>query len=208
MSIFDYNSVPMRVLNKAADLIFVNVLFAVCSLPVVTIGAAQAGLYTAVKVLRDRKDDRPVLRSFFRGFRNGFGKITAVWCGYLFLAAVFVMTLLARYRAGQIGGQAWSLLFAVVILALFEPITVQFHARYECGIGQLLKNTLLFFLGNPLRAVLCAALTWGPVLLWIFLPALFALISPSFILFYFSGTYLLIFMLMEKPFRTMVGDGK
>ena len=46
MNFFSYESKPMQILMLLGDLIILNLLFILCSLPVFTIGAAQAGLYT------------------------------------------------------------------------------------------------------------------------------------------------------------------
>ena len=204
MSIFDYDSIPMRTLSKAADLLLLSVTFAVCALPIVTFGAAQAGLYTAVKVFRDKEDDSSCFRAFFRGFKAGFGKITLVWLGYLLLALVMGSAVYLRLSGPEPGSALWLPLTALALLALLEPMSVQFHARYECAVWPLLKNSLLFFLSNPLRAILTAALTWFPYACAILLPELYALLAPGFILIYDSVAYLLCFMLMEKPFDRMV----
>ena len=41
--LFSYDSKLMQILNFIGDLIILNVLYLVCCLPVVTIGAAQIG---------------------------------------------------------------------------------------------------------------------------------------------------------------------
>ena len=50
-SFFSYESKPMQILMFVGDLIILNVIFLVCCLPIFTIGAAQAGLYTAMKAI-------------------------------------------------------------------------------------------------------------------------------------------------------------
>ena len=52
MNIFNYESKFNQLLMTLADLIILNLLFVVCSLPIFTIGAAQAGLFTGIRVLR------------------------------------------------------------------------------------------------------------------------------------------------------------
>ena len=44
-SAFSYDSKLMTILNNLADLIFVNLLFIICCIPIVTIGAARAALH-------------------------------------------------------------------------------------------------------------------------------------------------------------------
>ena len=70
MSIFNPNSKFMYYLGITGDLIILNVLFAICCLPVVTIGAAQAGLYTGLRNVMDRDSGNTPTKSFFKGFKN------------------------------------------------------------------------------------------------------------------------------------------
>ena len=70
MKFMRYDSPIVQLLNKVTDLILLNVLYIVCSIPVFTIGAAQAGLYTAVKVMLDKEDDTSVFKAYWRGFKQ------------------------------------------------------------------------------------------------------------------------------------------
>lgn len=58
-------------LNQLGQLILLSILWTICSLPVITIGASTAALYyTVVKVLRRHQDS--LFAAFFREFRNNF----------------------------------------------------------------------------------------------------------------------------------------
>ena len=50
---FSYESKPMQIMMFIGDLILLNVIYLLCCLPIFTSGAAQAGLFTACKVLLD-----------------------------------------------------------------------------------------------------------------------------------------------------------
>lgn len=53
---FNQESTLVTILNKAADMVILSVLWCVCSLPVLTIGAASAALYhTSIRVLRQNR---------------------------------------------------------------------------------------------------------------------------------------------------------
>ena len=203
MRLFDYNSKPMSLLNKLSDLLFLNVLFVVFCLPVVTIGASQAGLYTAVKVLQDKEDDSSCLKAFFRGFAAGFWRITLVWCVYLTLLLLFGGNLLRFSLNNTADKTTWIFMAALLLLAIFEPLSVQFHARFVCTIWKLFSNAFLFFLGNPIRALLVAVLTWMPIVLVFVLGEHLLGVVPVFILVYFSLAYLMCFLLLSKPFSSL-----
>lgn len=67
---FNQESTLVTILNKAADMVILSVLWCVCSLPVLTIGAASAALYhTSIRVLRQNRGYA------FATFRDSFKEI-------------------------------------------------------------------------------------------------------------------------------------
>ena len=84
-NLFSYDNKVMQVLMTIGDLVILNILFLLCSIPIVTMGAAQAGLYTAVRVITDKEDDSSPAAGFFRGFKTGFFKITLIWIPFLLI---------------------------------------------------------------------------------------------------------------------------
>lgn len=100
-SIFSYDSKIMQALMVVGDVIILNVLFLLCCIPIITIGAAQAGLYTGVKVLLDKEDDSSCAKAFFRGFCAGFTKITITWCLFLVVLAVLGYAAVTVYLLQQ-----------------------------------------------------------------------------------------------------------
>ena len=72
MNIFNYESKVSQVLMFVADLIILNVCFILCCIPVFTIGAAQAALYSGVRTLLDPETDEKPRRIFFKEFVNSF----------------------------------------------------------------------------------------------------------------------------------------
>lgn len=75
----------MQTAGRIALLAVGNLLWLVCSLPVVTAGAAAAGLYT---VLFDRVTFDQAPGAFFRGWRQRWKTATTVWLPVLAVGAV------------------------------------------------------------------------------------------------------------------------
>ena len=73
-NVFSYESAPMQMLLRLGDLILLNVCYLACCIPVFTIGAAQAGLYSACRVMQDKTNDGSVTAAFFKGFRTEIGR--------------------------------------------------------------------------------------------------------------------------------------
>ena len=76
--LFDPDSPIMRFLTQAAELAWLNILWVVCSLPVVTFGASTAALCSAVRnMIRDRGRWNAV--AFFRAFLDNFKKFVKIF---------------------------------------------------------------------------------------------------------------------------------
>ena len=86
--IFNYDNPVWRFIGKLGDLIILNILWIVCSIPVFTAGAsATAVYYVTLKLVRDEDDS--TIRSFFRSFKSNFKQATAIWL--ILLAAGIVL---------------------------------------------------------------------------------------------------------------------
>jgi len=92
-NIFSYDSKLVTSLSFIADLFILNLLYLVCCLPLFTIGAAQAGLHNAVRILQDPLDGRSTVKAFFRGFKEGFGRITLAWLLFYVIEGILYYTL-------------------------------------------------------------------------------------------------------------------
>ena len=97
-----------------------NVLWLVCCLPIVTIGASTTALYyTSFKIAKD--EGSFITTMFFRSFKRNFKQATIIWL--IMLAAGLLIVgdgiLLYRLHAASSGGIAvvWTLLLAALIAA-------------------------------------------------------------------------------------------
>jgi uncharacterized membrane protein YesL len=203
LKIFQYDSKFNQILLVAADMIVLNVLYVLCCLPIFTIGAAQAGLYTGIKVLMDTEDDSSCAKAFFRGFRSGFGKITLVHCIFSVLIAALVLLLMniLVWQYAGFNAPVWMVVTALIMAITFHAQMAPFHASFGCTVMQLLRNVFLVTMAHPFQALIITAAMYLPVALLLLFPGYFAPACILFISIYFSGVYLLAFTLMKKPFR-------
>lgn len=198
-NLFSYENKVMQVLMTIGDLVMLNVLFLLCSIPIVTMGAAQAGLYTAVRVITDKEDDTAPVKAFFRGFKTGFLKITLIWIPFM---AVILASLWAFF--GSTGGIKIVALIGFCIVAIFEMLVMMFHARFDCTPMQLLRNSTLLLLAHPLRVIPAAFLSWLTVLIALYDPYSFMAMGVMILTLFISVTHLLSYALLHKPFQELV----
>lgn len=157
----------MRFLTKIADLMVLNILFCVTSIPLITIGASWTALYSVtLKMVRD--EEGSVSRSYFRSFRQNFRQATLLWLGVLVVLALLVLDI--RVLNGMAGGTAPGLLrVGVEILALLGIMVLQYLfpslARFEASLADTLKNACMMALAHLPKTALMTAAAVGAV--WI-----------------------------------------
>lgn len=165
--LFRMDSPLMRFLTKIADLMVLNILFCVTSIPLITIGASWTALYSVtLKMVRD--EEGSVSRSYFRSFRQNFGQATLLWLGVLAVLALLVLDI--RVLNGMSEGTAPGLLrVGVEILALLGIMVLQYLfpslARFEASLADTLKNACMMALAHLPKTALMTAAAVGAV--WI-----------------------------------------
>ena len=165
--LFRMDSPLMRFLTKIADLMVLNILFCVTSIPLITIGASWTALYSVtLKMVRD--EEGSVSRSYFRSFRQNFRQATLLWLGVLVVLALLVLDI--RVLNGMAGGTAPGLLrVGVEILALLGIMVLQYLfpslARFEASLADTLKNACMMALAHLPKTALMTAAVVGAV--WI-----------------------------------------
>ena len=151
MKFFSYESKFSQLLLKLCNACMLNVLWFVCSLPIVTMGAATTALYYAcLKIVRD--EDSHVAAQFFRSFRQNFRQATQIWlillgCGLFLGLDGYILYHLRLTSAGTMG-VIWTLALAVVIAAAVVLVIVLEHvfpllASVENTNKAMLKNAFL-----------------------------------------------------------------
>ena len=195
----------MQIMLIMADYIILNIVYLLCCIPIVTIGAAQAGLFTGMRVLQDPEDDSSCLKAFFKGFATGFGTITIIWVvlfGVMALMAYNLVAVLILDAAGSFA-PVWMCITGLVICAIYQSILTLFHSKFGCTIRQLLKNVLYVICAHPLRSIAVAAFVWAPLLVFAFIFDIFIQGLLVWIVGYYSIAFGFCVRLMKKPFQTL-----
>lgn len=77
-NLFNYDNPVWRFIGKFGDLIVLNILWIITSIPIVTIGASTTAMYyVTLKLVRD--EDGYTIRSYFRSFKENFKQATVIW---------------------------------------------------------------------------------------------------------------------------------
>ena len=127
MKFFSYESKFSQLLLKLCRACYLNLLWFLCSIPIITIGASTTALYYAsLKIVRD--EDNHVGAQFFRSFRENFRQATVIWLILLgvglFLGADGYIVYHLRQSSLGPAGVLWTLVLAVLIAAAVVYVIV------------------------------------------------------------------------------------
>lgn len=172
-SIFAADSALSRLLSKVADLMILNVLFIVTSLPVVTIGASLTALnFVALRFPREGSES--VAADYLRSFRQNFRQATIVWGVLVVLGAALAAwyILVTNLTLGAVAQLILLGIWYIVVLAFVSTALFVFPylAKFEGSTRDVLRNARLMSWRHPLATLVVAAIVGGSILVTVFFP--------------------------------------
>lgn len=136
--LFSYENLIWRLMGRVADVFLLSVLWAVCSLPVITIGASTSALYY-VTLKMTRSHEGYLVRSYLKAFRENMGQATIQWmivlAAGLFLGAD--MYWVYGLESGTAGMTFWVLFMLTVVYLFVTVMIFPLEARVQAGIGKM-----------------------------------------------------------------------
>lgn len=207
MSIFSTEGKLYKFMSRFTDVVVLNFLWVLCSLPVVTVGVSTiAACSVTIKMCEDREGK--IAREFFKEFKANFKQglpmsfisIVSIWAVYLDLQLVsaaeehvilFVITATV----------------AIYILGFSQLYVYPLLARYRNTIFRSLKNSFsisMKYFFRSLMLIFILAVEIG-LIFWN-KTTMFAgvLIGPAIIMYTVSGIAIGIFRELEKLPETVV----
>lgn len=162
-------------MSRAADLILLNLIFLVCCIPLVTIGASVTALYY-VTLKMTRNEESYLIRSFLKSFRQNFRQSTLIWI-ILLLAAFLLGTdfaIIDIFSDTPIRMLRYPLMVIVFFLAMILLYVFPLQAKFENTIAQTFKNALLMSLRHLPVTLVMLCICAVPMALTLSHPAAFA----------------------------------
>lgn len=131
MKFLSYDSKFSQAMLQFCYACWLNLLWLVCSLPIVTLGASTTALYYVMLKLAHGEDVN-VTSLFFQSFRREIRQATILWlillAAGLFLAAdIYILYHLRLIAAGPMAVM-WTILLAVVIAATVMYAIILFYS--------------------------------------------------------------------------------
>lgn len=143
-----------RLMTRWGIVIAANLMFIVFSLPVVTTGAALAGLYTVMlKTLRGDGVINPFVQ-FWRGFKLNFRQATIAWVAALALVAFgYFDVRICRQADGFIRDFRYAIYALGGILLVGMIYLYPTMAAFDNKLSNLLRTGYYFALKKPLKLI-------------------------------------------------------
>lgn len=156
-----FNGTVYEIGSLIFDLILLNCLWILCSLPLITMGGATAALfYTISKIIKG--ETTSVFMDYFKGFRENF-KIGTILGIFLFVS-IGIVFLNINYinDFGNIG----KILFPAQVIIGYELLILGIYgfpliATYNITIMQIVKNSLVIGNRHILVTVICILMLSG-----------------------------------------------
>lgn len=169
--VFDLDNPVFRTISKLVDLIWLNIIFVIFSLPVVTIGASVTAMMSVtMKMARDREGY--MWQGFWKSFKQNFKQSTIIWIIMILVATVIGTDIYFFYSSTAAYAKVFlALMLGLSVLLLCMAIYIfPLLAQFENTIKQTAKNALLMAIRHlPWTILLLAILAVCAVLIWLFL---------------------------------------
>ena len=153
--LFNMDNKFFSMMGRAADLMILNIVFIICCLPIVTIGASLTALhYVTLKMVRN--EESYIVKSFFKSFKQNFKQATIINLIMLLFGGLLYLDLnIINNMSGSMAS----------VLHVLYPVLAKFYNT----IKHTFRNAFLMSIRHLPYTVLMALITAAPVAIF-FIP--------------------------------------
>ena len=146
----------MSFITKITYSVYLNLLWLICCLPIVTVGASTTALfYVTLKVVKN--EEGSLTKSFFHSFRENFRQATVIWLILLAVGIVLGIDGYIFYHM-RFENAFWTVATAVFLIAAAAYAIILMYifpllARFDNTTVTMFKNAIML----GMRFLLCTA---------------------------------------------------
>ena len=191
------------IVGDLLSLMALNILWALCSIPIITVGAASTALHSGIRCYVNREDG--AAKMFLRSFKKNFSLSTLVWLPALGLLACLALCFrIVSFFSGTarligIGFFTIPALLLAMILCYAFPLI----ARYELRWKDVVLNSLMIAIAFFPRTILILALNALPFVIFLLAPSTMAALIFIWVPIGVSVTALTITGSLDKIFAKL-----
>lgn len=156
-NLFNLDGPVLQFVNKILYSVYLNILWFICCIPVITAGASTTALfYVTLKIAKNEEGN--ITKAFFHSFRENLRQSTLIWLILLVLGIILGADGYILYHM-RFENVFWTLCTAVFCVAAAAYAIVLMYifpllARFDNTVGAMFKNAL--FIG--VRFLFCTVL--------------------------------------------------
>lgn len=138
--IFDADNTVFSFIGRLADIWVLHILWLICSLPIITMGASTTALcYSCMKL---KKGESYPIKSFFHSFKENFKQSTCLFVIFAVIGIVLGLDLIFWNRVGGMAGGIVKVITCMIIFPYAMTLLYVFavQARFENTIKNTIKN--------------------------------------------------------------------
>lgn len=201
MKLFSVDGPIYQFISKLWDMIKLNLLWLLCSLPIVTIGASTVAAYTVTLKMADESEGY-IAKSFFKAFRANLKN--GIPLGLVSIVAIYAVYL--DFEIFQAAEEPPLVILIMGVISIFVftlglIYAFPLSARYENTLVNTLKNSWeisLKYFGRTVLLILVLAFEMVVFMFNEWLMILFVLIGPACLFLTVSGFALYFFRQLEQ----------
>ena len=185
-------------MGRVGDILILNILFVITSIPIVTTGMSLSAMYR-VTLRMARKESNYVAKEYFRACREEWKKSTVIWLIMLVSGGVLVFDV-------AVGKDMWNALNAAVgalifIWGMLFTYVFAVQARFENTVKNIFKNALYMAVRHFPFTVIMMVLNAIPALCILFGSMTMALATPIYVVAGFAVTARINSIFLSRIFR-------
>lgn len=174
-TLFDPESWIMVKLAELGDLIILNLLYIITSIPIITLGASTTALYAVMKASDENVYSSSIFKNYFREFFSNFKKSTIILLILLIPAAVILINLYILL-AGLMEDSIINYILCAVPIVVFIfawnyvfPLT----AKFENTVRGTFANAFILSVAHLPTTIVLTVLNLLPLAVFLFFTSFF-----------------------------------
>ena len=171
--LFSLDGKLFHILSRIADLILLNVLWLITSVPIITIGASTTALYYVVlKMVKN--EESYIIRSYFHSFCGNLRQSTTLWQLLLTTGSLVSYDISICAQLDSPYAKTCQTLLAFIGLIILASAFYAFPvlARFDNTVRLILKNAVLMAAAHLPSTILLFLLYIGPLLIMLRFPVM------------------------------------
>lgn len=149
-NIFGYDNKFFEVLEKVTNIVILNFLCILCSIPIITIGASITSTYcVAMKIVKN--EDTYIAKQFFKSFKENFKVSTIVWMLIMIVVGVLILDFhISNLISSKVISSILKFIVTMVSIIILFNITYVFPiiSKFDNTIKNIIVNSTLISIQN------------------------------------------------------------